>query len=61
MSPYKWQKQQKWRDALEAAACIRSIGMRQKFMGADRADRADGAAVNKVLEAVKRSELVRTH
>jgi hypothetical protein len=56
------QKRQKRRDASEAAACIGSVGIRRKSMEADGADgtNRDGGEY-KVLEAVKRSEPVRTH
>jgi hypothetical protein len=46
-------------NASEALECIRGIGMHRKSTEADRADRASGEY--KVSEAVKRSELVRTH
>jgi hypothetical protein len=49
--------QQRWRDALEAVACIGGIGMHWKSMEVDGADRA--GSEYKVLEAVKQSELVR--
>jgi hypothetical protein len=56
------QKRQKRRDASEAAACIGSIGMRRKSMEADGADKTDrDSGEDKVSEAVKQSELVRTH
>jgi hypothetical protein len=45
-------------EVVEAEGCIGGIGMHQKSMEADRADRADGAGSEyKVLEAVK---MVRT-
>jgi hypothetical protein len=48
-------------DTSEVAACIRSIGTHWRSMEADGADRADRASSEyKVLEAVKKSEHVRT-
>jgi hypothetical protein len=56
----RWRRQ-KWRDALEAAACIGSVGMRRKSTEADGADETDrDGSEDKVSEVVKRSELVRT-
>jgi hypothetical protein len=51
-------KAAKRRDALEVAACIGSIGIHWKCTEVDGADGA--GSEDKVLEAVKQSELVRT-